>query len=274
MVATAGIVLAGGRSTRMGTPKAALEWHGSTLLRRVTGVVARAVDGPVLVVRAPAQPLPSLAPAVRVVDDPREGLGPLQGLAVGLASAADANAPIAFVCSTDLPFLHPAFVRCVLRGLRDDADIALPVVDGRPQPLAAAYRTVLAPAVARWVADGERRVTIVAERVRANALNTDDLLADGALAVVDPRLDSLVNVNSPDDYRAARARPAPRVTVRPGDMSAGGPRDVPAATLASAAAAIGLPGEGPLLARLEGERVTDGATPLVAGDEITFLGME
>ena len=49
----AGIVLAGGRSSRMGTPKAALEWHGSTLLRRVVGLVGRSVDGPVIVVCAP-----------------------------------------------------------------------------------------------------------------------------------------------------------------------------------------------------------------------------
>ena len=37
MAQVAGIVLAGGRLSRMGTPKAALEWHGSTLLRRVVG---------------------------------------------------------------------------------------------------------------------------------------------------------------------------------------------------------------------------------------------
>src|SRR5215213_7709623 len=60
MAEAAGIVLAGGRSSRMGTPKAALEWHGSTLLRRVVGVVARSVDGPVVVVRAPGQQLPAL----------------------------------------------------------------------------------------------------------------------------------------------------------------------------------------------------------------------
>jgi len=44
----------------MGTPKAALEWHGSTLLRRTTGILARVTDGPVLVVRAPGQELPAL----------------------------------------------------------------------------------------------------------------------------------------------------------------------------------------------------------------------
>jgi molybdopterin-guanine dinucleotide biosynthesis protein A len=53
MSGSAGIVLAGGRSSRMGTPKPALEWHGSTLLRRTVGVIARVTDGPVVVVRAP-----------------------------------------------------------------------------------------------------------------------------------------------------------------------------------------------------------------------------
>ena len=40
-MASAGVVLAGGRSSRMGTPKASLEWHGSTLLRRTVGILAR-----------------------------------------------------------------------------------------------------------------------------------------------------------------------------------------------------------------------------------------
>jgi len=148
-----GIVLAGGRSSRMGTAKSALEWHGSTLLRRITGLVARVVDGPVVVVRAPGQSLPALGAEVEVVQDPREGLGPLQGLAAGLAATAD-RAEAAFVCSTDLPFLHPAFIRRVLRALDDGVDVALPVALGHPQPLAAAYRTALAPDVARLVAQG------------------------------------------------------------------------------------------------------------------------
>jgi 2-C-methyl-D-erythritol 4-phosphate cytidylyltransferase len=78
MSSSAGIVLTGGRSSRMGTPKAALEWHGSTLLHRTIGILARVTDGPVVVVRAAGQDLPAL---------------PQQ----------------------DLPFLHPAFVRRVLR---------------------------------------------------------------------------------------------------------------------------------------------------------------
>ena len=72
------VVLAGGRSTRMGTAKAALEWHGSTMLRHVTGIVGRAVDGPVIVVRAPGQQLPAIDPQVQVPTDPEAGRGPMQ----------------------------------------------------------------------------------------------------------------------------------------------------------------------------------------------------
>src|SRR5688500_3128660 len=86
----AGIVLAGGRSSRMGTPKAWLEWHGSTLLRRVCGLVGRGASGPVVVVRAPGQALPALPAGIRVVEDAREGHGPLQGLLAGL-EAVDAE---------------------------------------------------------------------------------------------------------------------------------------------------------------------------------------
>src|SRR5918911_5539062 len=110
MAQAAGIVLAGGRSSRMGSPKAALEWHGSTLLRRISGIVGRAVDGPVVVVRAPGQELPALPPGVEVVEDAREGRGPLQGLAAGLAAIGE-RAEAAYVSSTDAPLLHPAFVR-------------------------------------------------------------------------------------------------------------------------------------------------------------------
>ncbi len=143
----AGIVLAGGRSSRMGTPKAWLDWHGSTLLHRTCGVVARGVGGPVVVVRAPGQELPALPDGVRVVEDAREGQGPLQGLLAGLEAV---DGELAFAASTDMPFLHPRFVAAVCAAARD-ADAAVPHLRGFRQPLAAAYRTALAPLVAEIV---------------------------------------------------------------------------------------------------------------------------
>lgn len=275
----AAVVLAGGRSSRMGTSKAALEWHGSTLLRRTLGVLARSVEGPLVVVRAPGQPLPLIPSQVSVVEDPEEGLGPLQGIAAGLAALA-ARAPAAFVCSTDLPFLHPAFVRRVLAALTSDLDVVLPIARGHPQPLAAAYRVTLAPLVAELVAAGDLRPAFLFRHHRCRTLRLDDaaLLADPALAAADPALDSVVNVNSPEDYRVARCHPAPRVTVQRYGALAGndhlGPRTVRAATLSGAAAAVGLTLDRHIVAALNGDQISrDGDMPLTSGDAIAFLNV-
>jgi molybdenum cofactor guanylyltransferase len=277
MSSSAGIVLAGGRSSRMGTPKAGLEWHGSTLLRRTVGIMSRVSDGPVVVVRAPGQMLPELPPQVEIVDDPCEGLGPVQGLAAGLAAAAG-RAGVAFVCSTDLPFLHPAFARRVLRAVGDGADVGLPVARGYPQPLAAAYRTGLAPVAERLVQEGRLRPAFLFEQCAVTRLDEAALRSDPVLAALDPELDSVVNVNEPGEYQAARARPAPEVTIqRFGALADGhrGPRPARAATVAGAAAAAGLALDGHVVAALNGDQITrDGQTPLVTGDTVFFLAAD
>jgi molybdopterin-guanine dinucleotide biosynthesis protein A len=275
---TAGIVVAGGRSSRMGSPKAALEWHGSTLLRRVSSLVSRAVDGPVVVVRAPGQDLPALPADVEVVEDPREGLGPLQGLAAGLAAVAD-RAEAAYLSATDVPFLHPAFVRRVVAGLDGDADVALPHAAGYPQPLAAAYRTALAGEVAQLVAEERLRPAFLFDQVRVRRLDEDDLRSDPRIAALDPELDSVLNLNDQDDYARARARPAPEVTVqRFGALArrgGRGPQLVRAATLAEAAAASDLELDEHVVAALNGDQITrDGELPLVTGDTIAFLAAD
>ena len=267
MAQVAGIVLAGGRSSRMGTPKAALEWHGSTLLRHVAGVVGRAVDGAVVVVRAPGQALPQLPDGVAVVDDAREGAGPLQGLAAGLAAVRD-HAPVAYASATDVPLLHPRFIHRLLAALDDDVDVVLPDVGGFRHPLAALYRTELADVVERLIAADRTRPAFLFESCRVRRLDADALLADSALAALDPDLDSLLNLNEPSDYEAARARAAPEVTVR----VRGAVRRVNAATIAEAAAAGGLSLDGQVVAELNGDEITrDSQAPLVAGDSVAFL---
>ena len=261
----------------MGTPKAALEWHGSTLLRRTVGIVSRVADGPVVVVRAPGQPLPALPADIEVVEDPREGLGPLQGLAAGLAAIAG-RAEIAFACSTDLPFLHPAFVRRVLRAVADGADVGLPVARGFRQPLAAAYRTGLAQVAQRLVAQQRLRPAFLFEECTVTQLDEAALRADPVLAALDPDLESVLNINEPADYQAARARSAPEVTIqRFGALADGhrGPRPVRAATIAEAAAAAGIALDGHVVAALNGDRITrDGQLPLATGDTVFFLAAD
>jgi len=107
------------------------------------------------------------------------------------------------------------------------------------------------------------------------------LRRDPLLAAFDPELDSVRNVNSPADYRAARALPAPEVTVGVASSLAAaaghagpiGPRTVRAATLRAAAGlTFGRPG-GLVVTSvvLNGDQVTsDGETPLAAGDVVIF----
>jgi molybdopterin-guanine dinucleotide biosynthesis protein A len=288
MAPVAGVVLAGGRSSRMGTPKAALEWHGSTLLRQVTGVVRRAVEGPVVVVRAPGQDLPDLDPEVLVHEDPEEGRGPMQGLAVGLAAAAP-HADVAFACSTDLPFLHSAFVTAVLRGFDVDegrtsdesrTDVVLPFVRGYRQPLAAGYRTDLAPRINALLEQGRLRPAHLFEECNVRQMDESALLADRRLAAADPALDSVVNVNAPDDYTEARSRPAPEVVVqrygvlatRGGDR---GPIRIRAASIGEAAEQVGLAFDGHVLAAVNGDQIRgDGRDPLLAGDTVAFISAD
>jgi molybdopterin-guanine dinucleotide biosynthesis protein A len=278
MATAAGIVLAGGRSSRMGTPKAALEWHGSTLLRRIIGIVERGVDGPVVVVRAPGQPLPSLPASVEVVEDAREGRGPLEGLAAGLA-ALDGRAQAAYASSTDAPLLHPAFVRRVIGALDDEVDVVLPRAGGFPHPLAAAYRATLLPIVERLLAEDRLRPAFLFDECRVLRLGEEALLADRALAAVDPALDSVLNLNEPADYEAARARPAPEISVqRFGPLARdGGPGPVAlrAATLGAAAQAAGVTLDEHVVAALNGDQISrDPELPLVAGDAVAFMAAD
>lgn len=273
-----GIVLAGGRSSRMGSAKACLEWHGSTLLARTVHVVQRGVDGPVVVVRAPGQRLPTLPSQVEVIDDEREGLGPMQGLAVGLAATSD-RGEVAFVCSTDLPFLHPAFVGSVVGALGQTDDAAVPHADGHRQPLAAGYRTALAGTVTQLLASGARKPAMILEACRTRWIDEATLLADPRLAEVDPDLASVRNVNTPEEYEAARAEPPPPVDVQCFGTLAGngehGVRTIAAATLAEAAATAGITLDRHVIAALNGERITrDPQLPLVRGDRVAFLAAD
>jgi molybdenum cofactor guanylyltransferase len=255
----AGIVLAGGRSSRMGTPKAWLDWHGSPLLRRVCGIVARGAGGPVAVVRAPGQELPPLPDGVRVVEDAHEGRGPMQGILAGL-QAVDAD--VAFVASVDLPFLHPRFVAAVC-GALDGADVAVPQLAGHRQPLAAAYRPALAPLVAELVEEERMKPAFLFERCVTRWL--DEL----------PHPESVRNVNAPADYRAALAEPEPLVRVRCFGPLKRPPAELRASTLGAAGAAMDVELGDHVLAAINGDQIArDPLEPLADGDEVAFMAAD
>jgi molybdopterin-guanine dinucleotide biosynthesis protein A len=249
---TAAIVLAGGQSTRMGRPKALLDWHGSTLVRRAVGLVGRAVDGPVVVVVAAGQELPALPPGTELADDAQQARGPLQGMAAGFAALRD-RADVVFVTGVDAPLLHPALIAHVIASLRPGDDVALPQARGFPHPLAAAYRAAtVAPLIDDLLAADSLGTRPLMQRCRVRRLDEAALLADPAVAALDPHLHSLENLNEPDAYERARARPQPPV-------SFDGRGTIHAATLAHAG---GVP------ASINGRPASDPQEPLAAGDVV------
>ena len=105
---TSGIVLCGGRSSRMHRPKALLPWRGRSMLENAVSVLGEVVDE-VIVVSAPDLALPPLG--ARVVHDREPGLGPLAGIREGLEAA---TSEFAFVTSSDAPFLTAEVVAQLL----------------------------------------------------------------------------------------------------------------------------------------------------------------
>lgn len=191
----AAIVLVGGGSTRMGRPKAWLDFDGMPVLARVVERVRPAVDEIVLVA-APGQALPPVGDDVTVVRDTHPGEGPLPALALGLRTIAT---PWALAVGCDGPLLRPAVV-AHLAGLRDDAwDAIVPVWNDRPQPLVALYRRALRPTLDAMVVEGERRLQAIARLPRVRRVEAD------ALRALDPEGESFRSLNTPDEYAAALA---------------------------------------------------------------------
>jgi molybdopterin-guanine dinucleotide biosynthesis protein A len=194
MLRTAGIVLCGGQSSRMGRPKAWLPFLGETMLARVVRRLGEAVS-PIVVVAAVGQGVPPLPAGVEVVRDARPGLGPLQGLAAGLEALAD-RTDAAYVSTCDVPLLLPAFVGRMIE-LLGEQHIAVPDVDGYRHPLAAVYRAVVLDVVRELLAEDRLRPMLLFDRVPTRLVRQEEL------EDVDPELRSLRNLNTAEDYEAA-----------------------------------------------------------------------
>jgi molybdopterin-guanine dinucleotide biosynthesis protein A len=194
MVHVGGIVLCGGKSSRMGTPKAWLPFAGELMLPRVVRLLGQAVQ-PIVVVAAAEQEVPSLPADVEVVRDEERERGPLQGLAAGL-KALTARCDAAYVSSCDVPFLRAAFVRRMI-DLLGDCDICVPRVGELYHSLAAVYRLGVAPLVEDLLKANRLRPVFLFEQARSRCVEPADLVD------VDPDLGSLRNLNTPADYEAA-----------------------------------------------------------------------
>jgi molybdenum cofactor guanylyltransferase len=188
-----GIVLAGGKSTRMGTSKALLPFGPETMLQRVVRLLGTVVT-PIVVVAAPGQDLPQLPADIIVTHDEREARGPLEGLRAGLKALPD-GIDRAYVTSCDVPLLVPGFVTEMLTH-SEGYDVAVMEIDGFPHPLSAIYRRATLPFVEALLAHDKLRPVFLYDQVRTRKVQPADITAD-------PALQTLRNLNTRQDYEAA-----------------------------------------------------------------------
>jgi molybdenum cofactor guanylyltransferase len=191
------IILCGGASTRMGCDKALLPFGPEeVLLQRVVRLVGEAVPiEQIVCVAAADQTIPSLPGAVEVVRDTESHLGPLAGLASGLA-ALSARADVAFVCGCDAPLLSKAFIQRMF-GLLDSHQIAVPYDGTNLHPLAAVYRTSIWSTAESLLESGKRSLVSLVDECDSLRATVD------GLRDVDPQLASLENCNTPAELQRA-----------------------------------------------------------------------
>jgi molybdopterin-guanine dinucleotide biosynthesis protein A len=188
----AGIVLAGGRSTRFGSDKLQADYRGMPLVHHPVLALAQVCDD-VIVVLAPGAELPGLPPGIRIAHDDEEGEGPLAGLHAGLMAAVRSD--LALVIGGDMPEPNDAVLREMLK-VAGEADVyAVALADGdRPRPLPMVLRTwKAAEAVHFLLHAGRRRLRDALDALRAAVIDEETWTA------LDPDRRTLFDVDEPSD---------------------------------------------------------------------------
>ncbi|MDE2726110.1 MAG: molybdenum cofactor guanylyltransferase [Gemmatimonadota bacterium] len=189
-----GIILTGGESRRMGTPKYSLPFGDETLLQRSVRNLRGSVY-PIAVVGAPGQNLPDI-PHVLSICDPVANQGPLMGLMAGLKHVEGVS-EWALGTGCDMPFISNELIQCLKSHRTTDSEIVIPCINGQFYPLCALYRTALWRKAELLLEKGERRLLALVDVCRVQTVEQD------ALARIDPDLRFLMNINTPQCYQSA-----------------------------------------------------------------------
>jgi molybdopterin-guanine dinucleotide biosynthesis protein A len=181
------LILAGGRSRRMGRDKAGLPAGDGTLVEHLVRRLAP-LGSETIVAGGPHQD----PTGVRRIDDRYPGMGPLAGIHAGLLAA---NSPWVWVVACDLPDVEPR-VGTLLCSLAFGVDAVVPRLDDGPEGLCAVYDRSLAPRIASFLESGQRRVQDLLSGLDVRYVSAAELRR------VDPELRSFRNLNTPADYEA------------------------------------------------------------------------
>lgn len=204
---TAGVILAGGRSRRMGRNKALLELGGRPMISIVADRLRSVVDHVIIA----ADDLELYRPYADVcVADLYPGAGTLAGIHAGLSAfkkGGGQHGSLALAVGCDMPFLNPDLLRWYLAAAEGyDVVVLRHTSPGRQcqggewvEPLHAAYRLSCLPAITAALDSGKRRVISFFDSVRVRYVTTAEV------ARLAPEMRSFVNINTPEDWRTVLA---------------------------------------------------------------------
>ena len=190
----AGVVLAGGRASRMGgRDKAFAAVEGEPIAVRAVRIF-RSLFAQVLV--ATNRPARFGGLGVETVADAFPGCGPLAGIH---AAAAASRFPHVFVAACDMPGLDPDVIRFLLRRV-GSADAVVPCWDGDVEPLHAVYAVGALREIEAHLRAGQNAVRDVLRRLRV------DYVSEAEMRAVRGAARSLTNVNTPEELAAVGGR--------------------------------------------------------------------
>ncbi len=188
-----GFVLAGGKSSRMGTDKALLTVGGATLLARAVSLLEPLARAVVIV----GPPRLQKETNVKVVQDAYPECGPLGGIATALA-AAEQKWNLIIAC--DLPYLTNEWLQYLIqRATISDGEAVMAENEKGWEPLCAMYRHSLGAKISAALERGVRKVTVGLEDAKV------EIVSRAEWKKFDPRGRLFKNVNTPEDYAEARA---------------------------------------------------------------------
>jgi molybdopterin-guanine dinucleotide biosynthesis protein A len=187
----AAFVLAGGKSTRMGTDKAFLELGGVTLIEHALDLLKH-VTSRVFVVGDEAK----FGKYGEVVQDVYRDCGPLGGIHAALVSTtSDFN----FVLGVDLPFVSKIFIeRLLFRAKQEGAVVSVPRCGSRFQPLCAVYRKEFAAVANKSLLAGRNKIDSLFAHVKTEIVEEAELVREGF------SVDMFRNLNTLADWEQAK----------------------------------------------------------------------
>ncbi|MDT3777965.1 molybdenum cofactor guanylyltransferase [Nitrospira sp. MA-1] len=188
-----GVVLAGGKSRRMGKDKRILEWEGVKFLDKVCLTLVELFDEIIVVTAIEDYPCGHLP--VRSVTDAIPHTGSLGGMFTGIKEASHSSV---FVVACDMPFLNPSVISrlCAL----PDNDVVMANLSTGYQPLHARYSKRCSLIMERMIQDGNLRIHSLIQDSSLSVQIVEESLFDD----IDPHGYSFLNINTPFDFEFAR----------------------------------------------------------------------